>query len=76
MGRTVPTYRNWLDAEVQRLQNFRRALRNDDREAFDEIVEMAREHASAASYLAAEYPFEAMVLSVLVEMRKKMKSGE
>lgn len=73
MGRTVPSYRDWLEGEILRLQGFRKALRDEDKVVFDEIIEMARRHASAASYLASEDPFKAVLLSILIELRKELK---
>ena len=71
MGRVVPSYRNWLKSELRELQKFRRALRGRDREAFDRVVELARRHASAASYLASEDPYRAFMLAVLIELVKE-----
>jgi|Deesub1362B_J571_1020462.scaffolds.fasta_scaffold06228_2 hypothetical protein len=73
MGRVVPSYRQWLESELMELQKFRRALRGKDREAFDKVIELARRHASAASYLASEDPYRAFMLAVLIELVKEME---
>lgn len=72
MGRTLPTYRNLLEEEISRWNDFRRALDRRDQEVFDELMTWCRRHASAAGYQASVYPYEAMVLSILVEMAKKL----
>ena len=73
MGRVVPSYRQWLESELRELQKFRRALRGKDREAFDRAIELARRHASAASYLASEDPYRAFMLAVLIELVKELE---
>ena len=57
-GRTVPTYRLALEAMAQQWNDFRRALRKGDREAFDELMNKARMHASAATYAISMDPTE------------------
>ena len=76
MGRTLPTYRNLLEEEVSRWKPFKRALRREDQEAFDELMNMCREHSSAASYTATTQPFETMTLSMLLEIWKTLREIE
>ena len=49
MGRTVPSFRLYLDALASQWKNFRRALRKEDRAVFDEVLNLARRLASASS---------------------------
>ncbi len=72
MGRTVPTYRNILENIVSEWQEFRRALRKEDREVFDRLMEKVRMHASAASYEARVDPTESMFISILLEQEKEI----
>ena len=72
MGRTIPTYRNILENLVNEWQGFRKALRKEDREAFDRLIEKARMHASAASYEARTDPVESMFMSILLEQEKEI----
>lgn len=51
--------------------DYRRALREKDREAFDRILSKARQHASAASYCAHMDPTILAILSVLLEGEKE-----
>ena len=48
MGKTVESYRMALEGEISRWNGFARALRKDDREAFEEIMDMCRGNASEA----------------------------
>ena len=72
MGRTVPTYRNVLENVVNEWQGFRKALRKEDKEAFDRLMEKARMHASAASYGARVDPVESVFMSILLEQEKEI----
>ena len=47
MGRTVPTFRMVLEQEIASWAEFRRALRPDDQENFDQIMNAARLRADA-----------------------------
>jgi hypothetical protein len=48
VGKTVESYRMALESEINRWNGFARALRKDDREAFDELMDMCRNNAMAA----------------------------
>jgi len=72
VGRTIPTYRLHLDSILNDWMDYRRALREKDREAFDRIVSKARQHASAASYCAHMDPTILAILSVLLEMEREI----
>lgn len=71
-GRTVPTYRLALEAMAQQWNDFRRALRSGDREAFDSLMNKARTHASAATYAISLDPTESALLSMLLEHEKEL----
>ncbi|MDH3365339.1 MAG: hypothetical protein OEM29_04980 [Thermoplasmata archaeon] len=72
MGRTVPTYRLALERMVQQWNDFRRALRKDDREAFETLIRSARMHASASTYAISVDPSESAFLSMLLEHEKEL----
>ena len=48
MGKTVECYRMALEGEICRWNGFVRALRKEDREAFEEMMDMSRGFASEA----------------------------
>jgi hypothetical protein len=48
LGKTVPSYRIALEEEISRWSGFARALRKDDREAFEELMDMARSFVMAS----------------------------
>ena len=72
MGKTVESYRMALDIELQSWSGFAKALRSDDREAFERLTDACRNHASAGSNSTRPEVFEAMVMSVLLEQEKKL----
>ncbi len=71
MGKTCPTYRMLLEEEIASWEPFRRALRKEDREAFDSIMDSVRRHASASSNASRLNPFESMVMAALVDLKKR-----
>lgn len=68
----MPTYRLALEALAQQWNDYRRALRSGDREAFDALVSRARMHASAATYAISLDPAESALLSMLLEHEKEL----
>ena len=57
---------------AQEWNDFRRALRSCDREAFDSLVNRARMHASASTYAISLDPTESALLSMLLEHEKEL----
>ena len=76
MGRTVPTFNQVLLSELDALAKYRRALRREDQEIFDELMSFARRHVAAAAYTSHLNPFETVLLSALVGIGKKIKTLE
>lgn len=72
MGKTVESYRMALDREVQRWNGFSRALRKEDRDAFEQLIYVCRNYASAGSNSTRPVLFEPMVLSILVDQQKTL----
>ena len=76
MGRTVPTFTNLIDAELASWAKFRRGLRKEDQEVFDEIFRAAKLHLAENFYAMSAVPFESMMMSILVEQQKRIKRLE
>jgi hypothetical protein len=70
MGKTVETYRMALEEEISRWSGFARALRIEDRQAFDALMDACRNYASAGSNATQPILFEPMILSILVSQQK------
>jgi hypothetical protein len=75
-GRTVKTASMLISDEAGRWGQFRAALRQRDREAFDNLVAVSRRHFSAISNSSIIDPFEAVVLSILLECEKRLEALE
>ena len=83
MGRTVPSYRQALEAEISRWEGFKKALRGKDVEAFEALMKACREYASAGGNASRPFLSEAMFMCILLslqrqimEVREKLESLE
>jgi hypothetical protein len=76
MGKTVPSYRIALESEIAKWQGFAKALRVEDREAFEAIMDACRNHASAASNATNPVLFEPMAMSILLHLQKHLSRLE
>ncbi len=72
MGRTVLPYSQVWEAERQRWQKFRRALRREDQVHLDRLFELARLHLQAGVYASNPWPLESLLLSMLLEHQKAL----
>ncbi len=72
MGRTVPSFRMLLEGIIEDLSVFRRALRGEDKIAFDSLMNKARAHASSCTVAPMLEPMDAVFLSILVEQEKEI----
>ncbi len=74
MGRTVPSFRMLLEEMIVELSIFRRALRGEEKDAFDNLMNKAREHASSCTVAPTLDPMDAVFLSILIEQQKEINS--
>ena len=73
MGRTVPTFTNIIDSEIASWSKYRRGLRKEDQEVFDDVFRAAKLHLAENFYAMRTIPFESIVVSIAVEQRKLIK---
>ena len=76
MGKTVESYRMALEPEISRWNGFARALRKDDREAFEEMMDMCRGYASEAGNATNPILFEPFIMSILLAQQKRIRTIE
>lgn len=76
MGKTVESYRMALEDEIRRWNGFSKALRTEDREAFEALMDACRLLASAGSNATQPILFEPMVMSILLFQQKKLQRLE
>ena len=74
MGKTVESSRIALEQEINRWNGFARALRKEDREAFDALMDMCRSFASESSNVTNPAIFESMVMPILLSQQKKLQN--
>lgn len=72
MGRTVLPFSQVLEQEVQEWRKFRRGLRKEDQEFLDRLFEEARLHVQAGVYASRVWPFETILISILIEHEKAL----
>ncbi len=76
MGKTVPSFRMALEMEIGRWKPFRENLPPLEQEAFDELMDMCRDHASAGGNACNPIIFEPMAMSILLDQQKKLRKLE
>lgn len=74
MGRTVATFTNLIDSEIASWSKFRRALPKEDQEVLDELFRAAKIHLAENFYAMRPVPFESIVMSMLLEQLKLIKT--
>jgi len=72
MGKTVESYRMALEDEIRRWNGFVKALRSEDKEAFEALMDACRLFASAGSNATQPILFEPMVMTILLFQQKKL----
>ena len=73
MGRTVLPFTQELYREEESWKGYRRALRKEDRALFDELFAAARYHTAACAFSGRTVPFEAILMSIILEERRAVR---
>jgi hypothetical protein len=77
MGKTVPAYRWVLEEEINNWKGFRNALVSDDNKAaFDELMDMCRSFASAGGCAVNPIVFEPMAMSIMLAQQMRIRELE
>jgi hypothetical protein len=76
MGRTLASATQQILNEQDALSKFRRALRKEDQNAFDDLFRGARYHVAAIAFASHLLPFETMLLAMLIEQHKRVRRLE
>jgi len=71
MGRTVETFTMVIQEQRALWSKFREALRKEDQQVLDELFRAPKIHLAACAYDVKPIPFENVVISMLIEERKK-----
>jgi hypothetical protein len=73
MGRTVPTFTMVLQQEMESWSKFRRGLRREDQELFDDLFRAARLQLASSAYAARAIPFESIAMSMLLAQQTMIR---
>jgi hypothetical protein len=83
MGTTDLSFSQILEHEIQEWKKFRRALRIEDQQFLDRLFEKAMLHMEAGMLASRPWPFETILISILLEhekalfeLRSKLKTKE
>ena len=73
MGRTLPPYSQLIESERRRWAPFKRALPKADQATFDRLFDCAKLHVQARVIVSRPWPFETIVMAVLLEHEKRIE---
>ena len=74
MGKTVPSYRMAIECEIVNWKGFHDGLATEEeKKAFDDVIDMVRMQAAAGSCATSPILFEPMIMSVLLEQQKHIR---
>lgn len=76
MGRNNDTFTLIIDRNRETWSKFRRALRKEDQELFDEMWRAPKIHLAAGAFIANEVPLETIFMSMLLEQYRKIRHLE
>lgn len=67
MGRSVPTWRQRIEYELDRMQPFRRALSSSEKILFDEMINSVRQRRSSGGLLPSHDIMLPIILSLFLD---------
>ena len=76
MGKTLPPFSQLIEYERRRWAPFKRALPKEDQVAFDRLFDCAKLHIQAGVMVSRPWPFETIVLAVLLEHQKQIERAQ
>ena len=72
MGRTVPSFRIALEQEIHSWNDFKRALRGEEKGIFDKMMNHSRNHATAGMNVQRLDVLESVIMSIVLEQQKEI----
>ena len=72
MERLELPFNQSLEQQIEEWKKFRRALRKDDQQFLDRLFEKARLHVEAGIRSSRPWPFETILISMLLEHEKAL----
>jgi hypothetical protein len=76
MGKTLPPFSQLIEAERRRWAPFKRALPKENQALFDRLFDCAKLHIQAGVMESRPWPFETIVMAILLEQQKQVEQLE
>jgi hypothetical protein len=76
LDKTVESYHPAIEDEMRGWNDFAKALRKEDREAFDILMEVYRNYASTRNNATQLLHFEPMIMSMLISQQIRLRKLE
>ena len=76
MGKTLPPFSQLIEYERRRWAPFKRALPKEDQAIFDRLFDCAKLHIQAGVMVSRPWPFETIVMAILLEQHKQLERAE
>jgi hypothetical protein len=76
MGKTLPPFSQLIEYERRRWAPFKRALLKEDQAIFDRLFDCAKIHIQAGVMVSRPWPFETIVMAILLEQQKQLEQLE
>ncbi|MDA4128431.1 MAG: hypothetical protein OK422_03080 [Thaumarchaeota archaeon] len=73
MGRTIPSFRLALEAEISSWGSFRKSLNPGARRILDKLFNEARTYCSASSNAARPVRFEGMLMAIIFAQARRVE---
>ena len=73
MGRTIPSFRMLLNAEIAKWREFRSKLPNNDKSAFDDLLNNSKLHSSASQCALRTNVFESLCMAIILNNQKRLE---
>ncbi|MDQ3829468.1 MAG: hypothetical protein M3361_09240 [Candidatus Tectomicrobia bacterium] len=76
MGKTLPPFSQLIEGERRRWAPFKRALPKPDQAVFDRLFDCAKLHIQAGVVVSRPWPFETIVMAILLEQHKQLERAQ
>lgn len=74
MGRTIATFHQLIEQAQARFAPYRRALRREDQQVFDDLFARVKYYAASGSMEASWNPLDTIFLTLFLEQQKTLRA--
>ena len=76
MGKTLPPFSSLIEQERRRWMPFKKKLPKADQAIFDRLFDCAKLHIQAGVMVSRPWPFETIVMAIVLEQQKQVERLE